>query len=78
MNPRFFTFVASNERYVHRSEKDESVAKQPALGRPEATWGIMHYLARWRADAINRWQGLTSSCHGWPGGGKRGVKIPLI
>ena len=29
--------VTSNERYVTRSEKDQLVAKQPALGRPQAT-----------------------------------------
>jgi hypothetical protein len=29
--------LTSNERYVHRPEKDRLVAKQPALGRREAT-----------------------------------------
>lgn len=29
--------VTSNERYVERTEKDELVARQPVLGRPEAT-----------------------------------------
>ena len=29
--------LTSNERYVTRSEKDQLVAKQPPLGRPEAT-----------------------------------------
>ena len=29
--------LTSNERYVTRSEKDQLVARQPALGRPHAT-----------------------------------------
>ncbi len=29
--------ITSNERYVDRSEKGQLVAKQPALGRPQAT-----------------------------------------
>lgn len=29
--------VTSNERYVTRSEKDQLAARQPALGRPQAT-----------------------------------------
>lgn len=33
--------VTSNERYVTRPEKDQLVAKQAALGRPEATLGAL-------------------------------------
>ena len=33
--------VTSNERYVTRGEKNELVAKQAALGRPEATHGAL-------------------------------------
>jgi chlorite dismutase len=33
--------VTSNERYVQRTEKNELVARQPALGRPEATLGAL-------------------------------------
>jgi len=29
--------VTSYERYVHRTEREQLVARQPALGRPEAT-----------------------------------------
>jgi hypothetical protein len=31
-----FRGITSNERYVHRDEKDQLVAKQPGLGRSEA------------------------------------------
>jgi hypothetical protein len=33
--------VTSNERYVQRAEKNELVARQPLLGRPEATLGSL-------------------------------------
>ncbi len=33
----FLRGVTSNERYVERSERERLAAKQPALGRPEAT-----------------------------------------
>jgi chlorite dismutase len=46
--------LTSNERYVHRPEKDRLVAKQPDLGRPEA---ICAALIPIRKNAS--WWGLT-------------------
>lgn len=46
--------VTSNERYVTRSEKDQLVAQQAALGRPEATYGALIPI---RKNA--QWWGLT-------------------
>lgn len=33
--------ITSHERYVTRLEHDHLVANQPALGRPDATWGAL-------------------------------------
>ena len=33
--------ITSNERYIVRAEKDSLVAKQPILGRPEATFAAL-------------------------------------
>jgi len=33
--------VTSNDRYVTRAEKEQLVAQQPAIGRPEATCGAL-------------------------------------
>lgn len=38
--------MTSNERYVTRSEKDQLVARQPALGRPEATCAALITLRK--------------------------------
>lgn len=38
--------ITSNERYVVRVEKTSLVAKQPALGRPAATWGALILLRK--------------------------------
>ncbi len=46
--------VTSNERYVTRTEKDELVAIQPALGRPEAECAALIPI---RKNA--KWWGLT-------------------
>jgi hypothetical protein len=44
--------VTSNERYVTRPEKEQLVAKSPALGRPEADCAVLIPIkknAKWRA-----------------------------
>jgi hypothetical protein len=46
--------LTSNERYVTRAEKDELVAKQPGLGRPEATCAAIIPIRKTAA-----WWGLT-------------------
>ena len=46
--------VTSNERYVTRAEKDALTARQPALGRPEATCAALIPLRKTAA-----WWGLT-------------------
>jgi len=46
--------ITSNERYVHRGEKEDLLSKQPRLGRPEATCAALIPI---RKNAA--WWGLT-------------------
>jgi hypothetical protein len=46
--------LTSNERYVTRSEKDQLIARQPALGRPEATCAALIPIRKTAA-----WWGLA-------------------
>lgn len=46
--------VTSNERYVTRPEKEQLLAKQPALGRPEADCAVLIPLRK-----SSKWWALT-------------------
>lgn len=46
--------VTSNERYVTRSEKEQLLARQPSLGRPEAVSAVLIPIRKSAA-----WWGLT-------------------